>query len=46
MNLNNFRSASKNNRSKSRLIKFTQQGNHNMFGMVFSYAINHCGDKE
>lgn len=37
---------SENNRSKPRLIKFAQQGNHDIIGAVLSYAINHYGDKE
>lgn len=36
---------SENNRSKPRLIKFAQEGNHNIIGAVLSYAINHYGDK-
>lgn len=37
---------SENNRSKSRLINFAQQGNHNVIGAVLSYVINHYEDKE
>lgn len=37
---------SENNRSKPRLVKFVQEGNHNIIGAVLSYAINHYGDKE
>lgn len=37
---------SENNRAKPRLIKFEQEGNHNIIGAVLSYAINHYGDKE
>lgn len=34
------------NRSKPRLIKFAQIGNHNIIGAVLSYAINHYIEKE
>jgi len=37
---------SENNRSKPKLIKFEQLGNHNIIGAVLSYAINHYGEKE
>ena len=37
---------SENNRSKPRLIKFAQLGNHDIIGAILSYAVNHYGDKE
>lgn len=37
---------SENNKSKPRLLKFKQEGNHDIIGAVLSYAINHFGDKE
>jgi hypothetical protein len=36
---------SENNKSKPRMIKFKQEGNHDIVGAVLSYAINHYGDK-
>lgn len=36
---------SENNKSKPRLIKFAQEGNHDIIGAVLSYAINHYGEK-
>ena len=36
---------SENNKSKPRLLKFKQEGNHDIIGAVLSYAINHYGDK-
>jgi hypothetical protein len=36
---------SENNKSKPRLLKFKQEGNHDVIGAVLSYAINHYGDK-
>ncbi len=36
---------SENNRSKPRLIKFVQQGNHDIIGSVLTYAVNHFGNK-
>lgn len=37
---------SENNRSKPRVVKFEQEGNHNIIGAVLSYTINNYGDKE
>ena len=37
---------SDNNKSKPRLIKFKQEGNHDIVGAIMSYAVNHYGDKE
>ena len=37
---------SENNKSKPRLIKFKEQGNHDIIGAILSFAINHYGDKE
>src|SRR3989344_4585197 len=37
---------SENNKTKPRLMKFKEQGNHDIIGAVLSYAINHYGDKE
>jgi hypothetical protein len=37
---------SENNKSKPRLVKFKEEGNHDIVGAVLSYAINHYGDKE
>jgi len=37
---------SENNRAKPRMIKFKQEGNHDILGAVLSYAINHYGDKK
>ncbi|MDD4902775.1 MAG: hypothetical protein PHE24_06635 [Patescibacteria group bacterium] len=34
------------NRSKPRMIRFGQEGNHNIIGAILSYAINHYGGKE
>lgn len=34
-----------NNKSKPRLMKFVQEGNHDIIGAVLSYAVNHCQDK-
>lgn len=36
---------SENNKSKPRLLKFKQEGNHDIIGAILSYAINHYGDK-
>ena len=35
-----------NNKSKPRMVKFKQEGNHDIVGAVLSYTINHYGDKE
>ena len=37
---------SENNKSKPRLVKFKEQGNHDIIGAILSFAINHYGDKE
>lgn len=37
---------SENNKPKPRMIKFKQEGNHDIVGAVLSYAINHYGNKE
>ena len=37
---------SENNKPKPRMVKFKQEGNHDIVGAVLSYAINHYGDKE
>lgn len=37
---------SENNKSKPRLVKFKEQGNHDIIGAILSFAINHYGDKK
>ncbi|HOI60005.1 MAG TPA: hypothetical protein PKU93_01630 [Candidatus Pacearchaeota archaeon] len=37
---------SENNKPKPRMVKFKQEGKHDIVGAVLSYSINHYGDKE
>lgn len=37
---------SENNKSKPRMVKFKQEGNHDIIGAILSYAINNYDDKK
>lgn len=37
---------SENNKSKPRMVKFKQEGNHDIIGAVLSYVINHYSNNE
>ncbi len=43
--LTNGLQISENNKSKLRMVKFKEEGNHDIVGAVLSYAINNYGDK-